>query len=412
MALQDRLGVRLLNRLGDGLQRMGLKIADFEPDRLEAAARRKTRLDDFGPARYRAPFERLCESYLHDCDLTFLGRVFCHGTLLHALTNRLLIQQALRNDPGICQEEVRRPLFVLGLPRTGTTFLFNLLAQDPACRPLMFWESMSPAPPPRPETYATDSRIAEGRRKVRFLNRALPELSGIHEFTPDGPEECLGLLMNVFLTPFVRGRVPLYREWLDQVSDAEIDAAYAEYRTQLQLLQRHAKGEHWILKCPSHAFGLGGLLANFPDAAIVQTHRDLSRSVPSLCSLSFAFEQLCYQTPDRQRVGRGMLKVVEQLITRGIQGRERGDPDGERVLDVAYADVTRAPIATVERIYGHFGYDLSSEFRTRLNEYLARDKHGSAPKHTYSLAEFGITPEELRNRFGGYASRFQVPSDV
>lgn len=412
MALQDRLGVRLLNRVGDGLRHMGFKVADFEPDRLEAAARRKARSDDFGSLRYRAPLERLCVSYANDADLTFLGRMFCHGTLLHILTNRLLIQQALRNDVGIANEEVRRPLFVLGLPRTGTTFLFNLLAQDPACRPLMFWESMSPAPPPRPETYSTDSRIAEGRRRVQYLKRALPELASIHDFNPDGPEECLGLLMNVLLTPFFRGRVPLYREWLEQIPDAEIDAAYAEYRAQLQLLQRHVKGAHWILKCPSHVFGLGGLLRNFPDAAVVQTHRDLSRSIPSLCSLSFAFEQLCYQTPDRQKVGRGMLNVVEQLLTRGVQGRDRVDAGGERVLDVAYSDVIRDPVATVEQIYRHFGYDFTSEFQSRLKTYLAKDTHASGPRHSYSLAEFGISPEELRNRFGAYANRFHVPTDA
>ncbi|MDZ4683875.1 MAG: sulfotransferase, partial [Planctomycetaceae bacterium] len=372
----------------------------------------KARWDDFGSQWYRTPLEKLCASYADDPELTFVGRIFCRTTLVHILTNRLRVQRALHEDPGIVQEIVRRPLFVVGLPRTGTTFLFNLLAQDPACRPLMYWETMSPAPPPRPETYATDPRIAQARRQVRLLKRALPEFNGIHEFNADAPEECTGLLMNAFLSPVFGGLVPLYRQWLDEVSDADVEAAYADYRTQLQVLQRYVKGSHWILKCPTHVFAIRELLATFPDAALVQTHRDVSQCIPSLCSLHHVYQQLCYRNFDRREAGKLVAGIVEQQLNRGMRSRDRADAQGRHVLDIHYTETVRDPVATVQKVYAHFGYDFTPEFEARLKKYLAEDKHPKGPRHQYTLEEFGLSPEDLQQRFGAYAERFHVAPDA
>jgi hypothetical protein len=409
MALQDGGFFRLLNGVGGTFRRVGLGFPNFDPDRVEQTARRRTRLQDFGPARYRAPLERLCRSYATDPEMTPFGRIVVHEMLVNLLQNRLRIAQALQNDPGIRQEVVRRPLFVLGLPRTGTTLLFNLLAQDPTCRPLMVWETMNPAPPPRPETYTTDPRIAVARSRMSRLNKTLPELANIHEFPQTGPEECLGLLMNTFVTPFFRGRIPEYRDWLDEISDAEVDAAYGEYQSQLQLLQRHVKGSHWILKCPSHLYGLGSILRTFPDACVVQTHRDLAKSVPSLLSLSATVEQLCYNPVKKDIIGKTMLRAVGQLLERGLRGRDAADPDHRRVLDVNFQDTVGQPLETVERIYQHFGYPFTPEFRQRVERYLAENaKHRSGVQHSYTLEEYGLTADELKTRFQFYTDRFPI----
>lgn len=411
MALQDRVGLEALNAVGQGMMRLGLPVAGFDVEQLERMAQRRTGLSTFGSLRYREPLRRLCESYAEDEELTFFGRLVCRGTLIHLLSNRLMIQRDLQADPGIEQEMIRAPIFVVGLPRTGTTLLFNMLAQDVACRPLMFWESAYPSPPPRPETYHSDARIRRARRTVRGLNRALPELAGIHEFRADAPEECLGLIMNAFLTPFFRGRIPSYRQWLDEIAEAEIDAAYAEYRQQLQLLQRHVKKGHWLLKCPCHLFGLGGLLSNFPDAAIVQTHRSLAQSIPSLCSLTATVEQLCYRRIDLREIGRRSLRTVEQLLFRGLRGRDRQDVDGRRVLDVAYEELLADPAGTVKRIYRHFGYEYTAEFDQRLLAFLRSDSREGKALHSYSLDMFGLTEKELGARFAGYQSRFGIASE-
>lgn len=405
-ALQDRAAIRFINGLGNAVRRIGWEIPSFDPERLERTACRQTGLRDFGPERYRTPFARLCQSYADDPHLTTFGRIVVSQMLTALLQNRLRIAQALQEDPGIRQEVVQRPLFVLGLPRTGTTLLFNLLAQDPVCRPLNVWETMQPAPPPRLETYQTDPRIAMARSRMARLNRALPELAHIHEFPLSGPEECLGLLMNTFVTPFFRGRVPSYRDWLDEISEDEVDAAYAEYQSQLQLLQRHVKGSHWILKCPSHLFGLGSLLRTFPDACVVQTHRDLAKSAPSLFSLSETVEQLCYHPVRRDAVVQTILRSMDQLLQRGLRGRLSADRDGRHVLDINFEDLVARPVEMVERIYARFGYPFTPDFRQRIEQFLADDaKRRTGVQHQYALDEYGLTSQQLYERFSFYTAR-------
>lgn len=410
MSVHDRFIVRLADRTSDFLRGFGRPIPDLSPELLERVARRKTGCDDFGSLWYRTPLNKLCESYDQDVDLKFIGRVVCRGALVNALTNRLLVQRELQLDPGIRDESIRRPLFVLGLPRTGTTLLYNLLSQDPACRPLLHWETMTPAPSPRPETLAHDPRIARARKHVRQINRLFPEYATMHRLTAEGPEECAGLLMTAFLTPMFPGRAQRYREWLDQVSDADVETAYGEYRTQLQVLQRYIKGSHWILKCPTHIFAYRELLTTFPDACVVHTHRDLSQCIPSLCSLHHLYLRLCYRQFDPHEAGRMALDIVEQQLRRGIPSRDRGDPQGQRVMDINYSETVQNPIGTVEKIYGHFGYEFTADFRRRIEAFLADDKHPHKPRHQYTMEEYGLTHDDLHRRFAAYTERFLTPS--
>lgn len=404
MSLQQRIGIRLLNRCGAGLQSLGWQRNAFDPDQLEATAREQVGCYDLGSPRYREPFVKLCESYATDPDLTYLGQQVCRGALLHLLTNRLKIQRDLKTTPAILDQPVVRPVFIIGLPRTGTTLLYNLLACDPSARPLLFWESMSPSPPPLPHERTTDPRIAQAKSTVARLNRVLPDLAGIHKFVADGPEECLGLLMNVFLTPFFRGRVKQYRAWLDTVGDDDIDAAYLEYRAQLQLLQWQVRGGHWLLKCPSHLFGLGGLLHAFPDACVIQCHRPLENSVPSLCSLTATIDQLCYTEIDPRQVGQRVLHYTEQLIERGLKARDR-NPDAT-IWDVQYEQLIAAPIEEVRRIYERFGLTVSPAFEQAMQQHLSQGRPEKL--HKYTLEQFGISSVDLQTRFSGYLERFHL----
>ena len=405
MTLQQRLGVRVFNRLGTGWRRFSQTSSPFQPDRLEQQAALQQDFADFGHPQYREPLELLCESYAADRALTFTGQLVCSGTLSHHLRNRLRIQQTLRESPELRSQAVTRPLFVIGLPRTGTTLLYNLLAQDRTSRPLLFWESMQPAPSPRPESRTADPRIAKARRTLRGLHLGLPELANIHQFQADAPEECLGLLMNSFMTPFFRGRLPQYRHWLEQVSDEFVNQVYQEYRDQLQILQRYVSGSRWLLKCPSHLWGLKGLLQAFPDACIVQTHRHLSESLPSLCSLTATVDQLCYETVDQQEVGQRGLRTVQQLIRRGLAARDAGSQAS--ILDVSYPALVRDPVGAVLKIYEHFQLPVGQTFEADLQKFQQEHPHkGTA--HQYALEQFGLTPDLIQDQFHEYHDRFDL----
>lgn len=398
--------MRVANRIGNGLEACGIRTVDLSEETILRKACRKTGLTDFGDERFRIPLRSILESYENDPNLTLIGRVLAQKMMMHIVGNRLKIHHDLKKYPEILSDEIHRPLFVLGLPRTGTTLLYNLLAQDTGARPLLFWESMSPSPPPDPKTRERDPRIKSAEQAVARLNRALPHLSVIHEMNPRGPDECLGLLYNTFVTPFFRGKLPSYRKWLYAIGDDELTAAYQEYRTQLLILQWRVSGDHWVLKCPSHLFGLGALLAVFPDACVVQTHRDPAKAIPSLCSLSAALDSLSYHTVDPMEVGHRTVEIVAQLIKRSLKAR--AENISAKVFDVHYRDFTQHPVTTVKEIYEHFGYAYTPTLEKRLKAYLEanpKHKHGM---HIYSLGEFGLDEEALRKRFSSYCDLFRI----
>ena len=398
--------IRLANKLGSGLDALGMRLGDLSEETVLEEARRKTGLEDLGDERFRIPLKALLDSYENDPDLTFVGRLLAQRMMIHLVANRLKINHDLQQYPEILSGEIHRPLFVVGLPRSGTTLLYNLLAQDPDSRPLLFWESMSPSPPPDPRTRDRDPRIKTAEQTVSKLNRAVPSLPAIHEMDPRGPDECLGLLYNTFVTPFFRGKLPRYRRWLYEIGDDELTATYQEYRNQLLLLQWRCSEDHWVLKCPSHLFGLSALLSVFPDGCVIQTHRDPAKAVPSLCSLSAALDGMSYQTVNMQEVGQRIVKIIEQLVNRSMRARE--ESDSERIYDVHYQDLVKSPLATVQQIYAHFGYRYDAALEHRLKAYLRANPQHKHGVHRYSLDDFGLDGQALRSLFAGYCDRLRI----
>jgi hypothetical protein len=403
------LGIRVLNQVGGWLRRLGFRSGELTEQTILNGAKRQTGLDDFGDSRFLPPFRALVQSYETDPGLTFLGRTIAQRTLRHLVANRMRIHHDLMRYPEILSGQIRRPLFVVGLPRTGTTLLQNLLSLDPVSRPLYFWESMSPSPPPDPRTRDHDPRIKAAERMVQGLYRAVPALPSIHAMHPNGPDECLGLLFNTLVTPFFRGKIGLYRDWLDRIDEAEHLAAYREYRQQLLMLQWRCPGDHWVLKCPSHLFGLSALLTVFPDACIVHTHRDLIEAIPSLCSMSAALDGLSYEEVDLEGVGQRTLRIVDQLLTGAFKARQTRAPG--RFLDLPYTELIKDPIATVRRIYQHFNYEYNDTLEDKMMAYLAANPQHKLGAHQYSLEDFRLDPETIRVRYTEYYQRFEVGSE-
>ena len=327
------------------------------------------------------------------------GRIFFREYVKALLVNRLKIQADLARHPEILDVPVVRPLFITGLPRSGTTFLHRLMSEDPAGRTLLYWESAIPSPPPKPATYRTDPRIAQVRRQVELMNRLSPRLARAHEFDAESPEEDNPFYAHDFrsaLLGFLFG-LSDYNRWLRQ---DDLAGLFEYARVQMQHLSWKVRADYWVLKAPAHLFSLPELLAAFPDASVIVTHRDPRRVIPSLCSLAAGFRAIQTNRLDLRRLGADLVESLSIGPERMIAAREPLDP--ARFFDVSYDAMVADPIATVRAACAHFGYDFTPEYEARASHYLAENPRHKRGAHDYRLEDFGLDEAEVDRRFATY----------
>lgn len=403
--------LRFVNWVAKGAARLGLKSGPLSAERIVERVTRSTGLTDFGEGDVHEPLSVLLDSLEREARLTPLGKRAAQETILLALTKRLRIVDHLKQHPEVGAEEIRRPIFVLGLPRTGTTLLFNLLALDPAARPLLGWESFQPLPPAEPRPGRPDPRIADYARRLRGLNYVAPYLNKLHPMTVEGPEECFFLLMRTLVTDFfgLQYRIPSYLDWLHSSPRSVHEAAYRLHRDQLKILQAQNRGGHWLLKCPAHLAAIDAIAEVYPDALFVQTHRDLAKVFPSACSLVAVARQACSDHVEPETLGHDGLASLERTLGRVLQARET--LPAERIVDVGYADFVNQPLATVQRIYEHFDLTAPDNLEPRIEEWLAANPKNKFGAHSYSLEAFGTDRETLYERSAAYLERFDIPRE-
>lgn len=398
------VGKRLVNVAGGVLGRLGVQ-ASLDEEELVASARRSTGLDDLGPPSFREGLGRLLAELDGPARLTTIGRMAARSRVHDLLEARLRLVDHRRRHPGVAEEEVRRPIFVLGLPRTGTTVLYGLLAADPAMRSPVSWEVAHPFPPPTRAQRFDDPRIAATEKQLDRFRRLAPDLDRIHPLGAMLPQECLALhalefASYEFVTTFP---VPAYWAWL---REQDLRASYEVQRQVLQHLQSGYGGDHWILKTPSHLMWLDTLLEVFPDALVVHTHRDPTTVLASVSSLMFHVRGAFSDHVDPHQVGREQLDAWTWALDRTMAARERLPAD--RVVDVHFDDTVTDPIGTVTRVYEQLGIEVTDAVADGVRGYLAdnpRDKHG---RHAYDLADFGLDHDEVSDRFATYRDRFGI----
>jgi hypothetical protein len=400
--------VRAINAVGGVVQRAGLAPSLAEQSLLDAAAK-STGLHDFGPDTFRDGLGMLVRSLDQEARLTTIGRIAARRRLIGLLETRLRLIEYRRRHPGVAEQRITRPIFVLGLPRTGTTVLYGMLAADPAMRSPASWEVARPFPPPTAAQRSSDPRIAATEKEFDGFRRIAPGLDLIHPIGARLPQECLALQAPQFAsyefpTTFA---VPGYWDWLRPQNMRD---AYRFERTFLQHLQFGHAGAHWLLKTPAHLMWLDALLDVFPDALLVHTHRNPTTVLASVSSLMTAFRSAMSNGVDPHEVGREQLEAWTWGLERAMQVRATLPPD--RVIDVHYADTVNDPIGTVGRIYEHFGLPLTTAAEEGVRRYLhdnPRDKHGT---HRYSLEDFGLARAEVDAAFASYRDRFDVGQDT
>jgi hypothetical protein len=348
----------------------------------------------------------LIESLERDAQLSLIGRIAARQDMIRLLANRLRMVSDQKRHPEILARPVVRPLFVTGLPRTGTTLLHGLLAQDPAHRAPLNWETMAPSPPPERTTSQTDRRIGQAERFLAWFHRLNPDIKRIHPLGARLPEECLIITSHSFYSFQFQTmyHVPSYEAWLEA---QDLRTCYAWHRRFLQQLQRRSP-TRWVLKAPAHLFGIEALFAAYPDAGVIFTHRDPLEVAGSLASLTAVLRSTFSDGVNRAAVGPEMSGRWCDATQRALRARDAGVAPAERFYDVRYADLMRDPIGTVRGIYEHFELPFRPGLEDVLRRYLAehrKDKHG---RHEYTLAEFGLDAEHERQRYRAYRERFLV----
>lgn len=395
----------IIRRGGRILEGPGRRLLRLDEATLVAAARRRARCSDFGEPAIHEPLCRLLQSLETEAQLNLMGRIAAREDLTRMLANRLRLERDRQLYPGIAAEEIRRPLFIAGLPRSGSTLLHTLLAQDPANRVPLNWETLYPSPPPERATYDTDPRSIRADRQIRWFHRLQPEFRKIHPVGARLPEECVVILSLTFLSFQFSSSyfVPSYQAWFEQ---QDLRPTYAFHRRFLQHLQWRCPGERWVLKAPPHFPALDALFAVYPDAGVILTHRDPLAVVASVASLHAVLRRTFSDAVEPKAIGPEVSQMLANDIARGLQALDRGCAPAGRVLNIAYSDLVRDPLATVRSIYAHFDLVLTSQVEARMRQSLAENPQDKNGRHVYSLEQFGLDAAVERQRYRTYCERF------
>ena len=369
------------------------------------AACTETGLDAFGGESFREALEVLTRALETEAELNETGQGAVRDLLLRLLRNRLLIEDWYARHPEIDEQEIAAPTFMIGLPRTGTTALAALLAQDPDSRSLRTWESGQPTPPPETATQHDDPRIAATQAGIDAMYEMYPEWRAMYDASATASAECQDLLGMEFRTQHFCGsyRVPSYDAWQ---RDCDMEPAYRYQNRVLKLLQWRCPPTHWHLHAPVHMLSMEALDRVYPDATFLMTHRDPVDVLGSVCSLISFTRSWASNVRDPQGLGQEQVGLWSLALERVQHFRDHiGE---ERFADVHFADLLADPVGTIERAYTRLSIPFSSQARDRIQAWATAHPQGRHGRHSYQLSDFGLDVSAVRTRFEFYTRRFGI----
>ena len=404
-------GARFLNAIGQPFA-AALPPLSLREDRLLAAAQSQTGLDDFGDTGFREGLRRFLVAVESEAKLTPIGRVIARSETVLALANRLQMNDWRRRHPEIDAERIEAPIIIVGMPRTGTTILHELLMQDPVNRVPQTWEVDYPCPPPTTEAYESDPRIKTVQATLDQSEALIPDFKRMHRMGAQLPQECVRIFSIEFasMALMLQYQIPSYGHWL--LNDFDWSESYAAHRRFLQHLQWRHRGERWVLKTPQHLWTLPALLAEYPDARMIQTHRDPLRILGSVTSLGTTLRTMTSRYPRSDEIARDWSNWHAMALDASVDARDSGLVSNDNVVDIHFAEFMADPIAAVRRIYEKFSLELSDDAARRMSDYLAAnqsDKHGA---HEYRFADTGLAESDERSKVERYQKYFDVPSEA
>jgi len=383
----------------------------LSPDLLIEQACETAGSDDFGDIDgWRDGLALLADGLINEANLSALGVEIAHGDLLRALVNRLEIVAWRAAHAEVAQQQIHQPIVIVGQPRTGTTILYDLLSLDPNLRAPLTWEVDAPCPPPQPSTYADDPRIAQAQATIEMSEQIIPGFLAFHPMGALVGQECVRIFASQFCSMIfsVQYRLPTYYRWL--LHDADHHNAYRFHRVFLQHLQSGVPGQ-WLLKSPAHLWQLDTLLDEYPDAVVVQTHRDPLNVISSISALTHHLRRM---STDESTVADCAAQSYEEIVVgleREMALRDSGVLPAGRVTDVRYSDFVRNPLAIIKSIYERLGRDLHPAVEQQMRDHLVvHPGDGGANRYTWS--DTGLDAGEVRMRVRDYQDRYGVPTET
>ena len=385
--------------------------AAFDDATLLAEAQANTGETDFSEDGFREPLGVLLKSLREEAPLNEIGRATMRGRVLESLETRLRAQAWISKHPEILEEEIREPLVVVGLMRTGTTMLQRILASDPRHYAAMWWETRFPSPPQDIDWSKADPRIEPAEAEVAGILAADPKQAAVHPWDAQAPDEEIMLLEHSFYShvPEAFADLPTYRAWL---TGQDWTPAYRYLYKLIQFLQWQKKQrgevrERWILKTPGHLGYVDTLFEVFQGARIIQTHRDPVETVPSAASMNTAMWDLMSDSPDAHTAGQQWSERLAWGTQRCMESRERLPED--RFADIWFRDALVDPIREIERVYGIFGIEMTEAARAGMEKWRAENRRDKRPAHDYVLADYGLSKEGIERDFAPYREKHILP---
>ena len=377
----------------------------LDPDKMMRAAQRGTKLKDFGDDNGFEERFRETVASVNRIDWNLVGRAGLRVNLMWSLGNRLRITELLKQHPKVRHVELDPPIVILGLFRTGSTFLHHVLAADDQMRAGWMWEFGYPAGRPNDPLGDVPWRRKTCKNILKLVDIMVPDQGEVHAVTAEQREEDFFLLENDFSSmKYIVGFGDWQLGW--DLLEKNLEESYLYHRLQLQLLSANHPQRPWVLKCPWHMWNLETFMKVYPDARLVQTHREIAKAIGSQCSLSARISCRMKTAPDLHEVGRFWTDYIEAGLERGLAVRDQ--LPNSQVFDIRLKDLRRDPRGTLKQMYEHFDIERD-DARLDLLEVTAGSKptqqHGV---HDYSIEEFGLDPEQVRERFAAYRARFGV----
>lgn len=388
-------------------------VVPLDENSLIACAKANVGLEDFGDDSWYEPFQVLVKSLDDEANLNLMGRLMTRSDLLLFLQARLQVEDVYKQHPEISDEEIVKPIFIIGQGRSGTSVLQNMLSADPDCGTTTMWEVFFPAPPPEKATYRTDPRIEKADKLVTQLNRVVPEFEAMHEWGAEVPTETIQVHGLTFVSPWFNAFMGQASSYMQYLQSQDLVPVYEYEKRVLKLLQWKNPRRTWVMKTPYYIQHLPTLLQVYPDAGLVWTHRD---PVKALASAVNMVGTMFWSRSDTPFIGKSfeMYTNADQsaaMMTRPIDWLDSGRVPRDRLYNLQYLDFIRDPVGSARQIYDYFGIEMTEEGANAMRRYMADNPRSSRPSHRYDV---GPADQVLREReaYRRYQEHFDVPTET